>query len=112
MLRRMWFITVSLAAGLVAQEGVAPPGAPTVAPPVAPPVAAPVSPTVAPTIPQLAKDGDAFYLKGDYEAARLAFTRAWELAEQTPRDNPVRYDILKRLTSVRAAAGEFADADN
>jgi len=35
-----------------------------------------------------------------------------DLAQQTPRDNPVRYDILKRLTSVRAAAGEFADADN
>ena len=96
MLRRLWFISVCLAAGLVAQEG----GAPTVAP------------TVAPTIPQLAKDGDALYLKGDYEAARLAFTSAWELAEQTPKDNPVRYDILKRLTSVRAAAGEFADADN
>jgi len=67
---------------------------------------------VAPTIPQLARDGDAFYLKGDYEAARQAFTRAWELAQQTPKDDPVRYDILKRLTSVRAAAGEFADADN
>jgi tetratricopeptide (TPR) repeat protein len=66
----------------------------------------------APTVPQLTKDGDAFYLKGDYEAARLAFTNAWELALQTPKDNPVRYDILKRLTSVRAAAGEFADADN
>ena len=67
---------------------------------------------IAPTIPQLTKDGDAFYLKGDYEAARQAFTSAWELAQQTPKDNPVRYDILKRLTSVRAAAGEFADADN
>ena len=67
---------------------------------------------VAPTIPQLTKDGDAFYLKGDYEAARLAFTSAWELVQQTPKDNPLRYDILKRLTSVRAAAGEFADADN
>ena len=66
----------------------------------------------APTIPQLTKDGDAAYLKGDYEAARQAFTRAWELAQETPKDNPVRYDILKRLTSVRAAAGEFADADN
>src|SRR5664279_4841641 len=88
MVRRECFLTVCLAACLVAQED------------------------VAPSIPQLAKDGDALYLKGDYEAARLAFTSAWELAEQTPKDNPVRYDILKRLTSVRAAAGEFADADN
>src|ERR1035441_6953806 len=66
----------------------------------------------APTIPQLTKDGDSLYLKGDYEGARLAFTSAWELAQETPRENPVRYDILKRLTSVRAAAGRFADADN
>ena len=88
MLRRACTITVCLAACLVAQQ------------------------ETVPTIPQLTKDGDAFYLKGDYEAARLAFTNAWELVQQTPKDNPLRYDILKRLTSVRAAAGEFADADN
>src|SRR5664279_136444 len=88
MVRRECFLTVCLAACLVAQED------------------------VAPSIPQLAKDGDARYLKGNYEAARVAFTSAWELAQQTPNDNPARYDILKRLTSVRAAAGEFADADN
>src|ERR1039458_5617778 len=57
------------------------------------------------------KDGNAAYLKGDYEAARIAFTSAWELAQQTPKDDPRRYEILKRLTSVRAAAGEFAEAD-
>src|SRR5438105_2373471 len=63
-------------------------------------------------IPSLLQSGNASYLKGDYEAARQTFTKAWELAQETPRDNPVRYDILKRLTSIRAAAGEFADADN
>src|SRR5664279_2660301 len=88
MLRCVSFLTVCLVAGLLAQE------------------------VVAPSIPQLTKDGDAAYLKGDYETARLTFTRAWELAQQTPKDNPERYTILKRLTSVRAAAGEFADADN
>jgi tetratricopeptide (TPR) repeat protein len=65
-----------------------------------------------PDIPTLLKDGNASNLKGDYEAARQAFTKAWELAQQTPNDNPLRYDILKRLTSIRAAVGEFADADN
>jgi tetratricopeptide (TPR) repeat protein len=59
----------------------------------------------------LIKDGNTAYLRGDYEAARIAFTRAWELMQQTPKDDPQRYEILKRLTSVRAAAGEFADAD-
>ncbi len=88
MIRRLCLLPACLAACLVAQE------------------------EVPPTIPQLARDGDDFYLKGDYEAARQAFTRAWDLAQQTPKDDPVRYDLLKRLTSVRAAAGEFADADN
>ena len=88
MLRRLCVILACTAASLSAQEDPAPP------------------------ISQLAKDGDALSLKGDYEGARLAFASAWELAQRTPSDNPVRYDILKRLTSVRAAAGEFADADN
>ena len=65
-----------------------------------------------PTIPSLVKDANAAYLKGDYEAARQSFLRAWDLAQQTPPEDPVRYDILKRITSVRAAAGEFADADD
>src|SRR6266568_7662137 len=87
MARRLFCLTLCLAACLAAQE------------------------ETTPTIPQLTKDGDALYLKGDYEGARLAFTSAWELAQQTPKENPERYDILKRLTSVRGAAGEFADAD-
>jgi tetratricopeptide (TPR) repeat protein len=60
----------------------------------------------------LIEAGDAGYLRGDYEAGRQAFEKAWQLAQETPPDNPVRYDILKRLASIRAAAGEFADADN
>jgi len=60
----------------------------------------------------LIEAGDASYLRGDYEAGRQSFEEAWQLAQETPPDNPVRYDILKRLASVRAAAGEFADADS
>jgi tetratricopeptide (TPR) repeat protein len=63
-------------------------------------------------IPALLAQGDAGYMRGDYEAARQSFLKAWELAQQTPPTEPVRYDVLKRLTSVRSAAGEFADADN
>jgi tetratricopeptide (TPR) repeat protein len=57
------------------------------------------------------KDGDAAYLKGEYDAALQAFTSAWELVQSTPKENPQRYDVLKRLANVRAAAGEFKDAD-
>src|SRR5271157_771173 len=60
----------------------------------------------------LIQAGDAGYLRGDYEAGRQAFEKAWQLAQESPPENPLRYDILKRLASIRAAAGEFADADN
>jgi tetratricopeptide (TPR) repeat protein len=58
------------------------------------------------------KDGDAAYLKGDYETARTTFLAAWEIAQTTPKENPARYDLLRRLANVRAAAGEFKDADD
>jgi tetratricopeptide (TPR) repeat protein len=57
------------------------------------------------------KDGDAAYLKGDYEVARQVFLGAWELLQDLPKENPARYDVLKRIANVRAAAGEFKDAD-
>jgi tetratricopeptide (TPR) repeat protein len=60
--------------------------------------------------PTLIRNADASYLHGDYEAARQSLAAAWDLLQQTPPENPARYDVLKRLTSVRAAAGEFADA--
>ncbi len=65
-----------------------------------------------PDIPSLVESGYASYLRGDYESARQSLLKVWDLAQHTSPDDPVRYDILKRLTSVRAAAGEFADADN
>src|ERR1051326_3217212 len=63
-------------------------------------------------IEQLMKAGEAGYVKADYEAARVSYEKAWELAQQTPPKNPVRYDILKRLTAVSAAVGKFVEADN
>ena len=71
---------------------------------------APPDPSIA--IPPLLQAGDGFLLRGEYEAAQQAFTKAWEFAQQTPPDNPVRYDVCKRLASIRAAGGEFADAVN
>src|ERR1035441_516210 len=65
-----------------------------------------------PAIPDLIKTGQASYMRGDYEAARQSFQQAWDLARMGPMDDPVRYGILKRMVSARAAAGEFADADD
>src|ERR1039458_4635649 len=64
----------------------------------------------APDAPALIRTADASYLRGDYEAARQSLAAAWDLLQQTPPENPARYDVLKRLTSVRAAAGEFPAA--
>src|ERR1017187_5193726 len=66
----------------------------------------------APTIPELETAAQATYMHGDYEGARQTLLQAWDLAQQLPREDPVRYDVLKRLATVRAAVGEFADADN
>jgi tetratricopeptide (TPR) repeat protein len=63
-------------------------------------------------IEQLMKTGEAGYVKADYEAARLSYEKAWELAQQTAAKNPIRYDILKRLTAVSAAVGKFTEADS
>jgi tetratricopeptide (TPR) repeat protein len=62
-------------------------------------------------IAPLLETAQAAYLTGDYERARQTLLQAWDLAQQRPAEDPVRYEVLKRLTSVRAAAGEFRDAD-
>ena len=64
-----------------------------------------------PAIPDLIKTGQASYMKGDYEAARQSFQQAWDIVRMGPMDDPVRYDVLKRLVSACSAAGAFADAD-
>ncbi len=66
----------------------------------------------APAIPELLQSGQTSYMKGEYEAARQAYAQAWDLAQELAREEPIRYDVLKRLSSVRAAVGEWADADN
>jgi tetratricopeptide (TPR) repeat protein len=57
----------------------------------------------------LLKEGDSAFQAGDYPAARRSFEKALKIA---PANSPARYDVLKRLTSASAAAGQFADAQN
>jgi tetratricopeptide (TPR) repeat protein len=56
--------------------------------------------------------GEASYLKGDYDAAREAYQSAWQLAQQTAPADPIRYDVLKRLTAVQTAAGQYPEAES
>ena len=70
-------------------------------------------PQDAPPDPKALLDtGNAAYLKGDYETARQAYVKAWDAVQTTPPETPQRYDILKRLTAVRAAVGEFKEAND
>ena len=62
-------------------------------------------------IQPLLKEGEAALARGDYEAARQSFGKAWQIAQQAPANSTVRYDVLKRLTSTSAASGQFADAE-
>lgn len=73
-------------------------------------VPVPAQEPAAPDAPALIRTADASYLRGDYEAARQSLAAVWDLLQQTPPENPARYDVLKRLASVRAAAGDLTDA--
>lgn len=64
-----------------------------------------------PDIQTLMDAGYTRYMHGEYDAAREQYSGALKLAEQGPADNPQRYEILKRLTAVQAATGDFAGAD-
>jgi tetratricopeptide (TPR) repeat protein len=66
----------------------------------------------APTIPDLETTAQAQYMKADYEGAHQTLLQAWDMAQQLPNQDPLRYDVLKRLSTVRATVGEWADADN
>ena len=58
----------------------------------------------------LLREGDSALARGDYEAARQSFEKAWQIAQEAPASSAVRYDILKRLTSTGAASGAFGEA--
>lgn len=65
-----------------------------------------------PDLDQLMKTANASYSKGDYASARTSLEQAWELAQQLPSSDPQRYKILKQLSGVLSAAGEYASAQN
>ncbi len=65
-----------------------------------------------PDIDPLLKTARAGYSKGDYAAARAALEQAWTLAQELPAKEPMRYEILKQLSGVLSAAGDYAGAQN
>lgn len=65
-----------------------------------------------PDIDALRKSAQASYAKGDYPTARQALEQAWEQVQQADPKEPKRYEILKQLSSVLSAAGDYAAAQN
>jgi tetratricopeptide (TPR) repeat protein len=63
-------------------------------------------------IQPLLEAGNASYLHGDYDAARAAFEKAWDLAKLGPSDDPARYEAPKRLSAALAALGQYDEANS
>jgi tetratricopeptide (TPR) repeat protein len=66
----------------------------------------------APDIDALLKTAHIAYRRADYPAARKSLEDAWKAADALPRNDPQRYEILKQLSGVLAAAGENEAAEN
>ena len=54
---------------------------------------------------------NAKYLHRDYSASLALYEQARQLVEQASAEDPRRYDVLKRLTTVASAAGDYAAAN-
>jgi tetratricopeptide (TPR) repeat protein len=62
-------------------------------------------------IDELMAAANAKYLHRDYAASLALYEQARQAVEQTPAEDPRRYDVLKRLTTVASAAGDYAAAN-
>ena len=60
-----------------------------------------------PSIDELLSATRTSYSKGDYANARSSIEEAWTLAQQTPKDDPRRYDVLKWFSASLSAAGQL-----
>jgi tetratricopeptide (TPR) repeat protein len=60
----------------------------------------------------LLERGRALFAQGESEAARKTLEAAWDQAQTMPRNDPLRYEVLKELAQVQESLGEFGDAEN
>jgi tetratricopeptide (TPR) repeat protein len=63
-------------------------------------------------IDALLKTAHVAYRKADYAAARKSYEEAWAAAGELPQNDPKRYEILKDLSGVLSASGEYDAAEN
>lgn len=63
-----------------------------------------------PNIDDLLRAAHASYSRGDFAGARTTMEQAWAIAQESPKDDPRRYDVLKLLSASLAAAGDYTAA--
>ena len=63
------------------------------------------------TVESLMSDANAKYLHREYAASRSLYDQARQLLDQASSEDPRRYDLLKRLTTVASAAGDYPAAN-
>lgn len=63
-------------------------------------------------VDSLEKMARAEYSKGDYAAARQSLQKAWDLLPPDAPTDPRRYPLLKLLSNVTSAAGDYAAAQD
>jgi tetratricopeptide (TPR) repeat protein len=64
-----------------------------------------------PGIDELMDAANAKYLHRDYSGSLAIYEQARQLVEQASAEDPRRYNVLKRLTTVASAAGDYAAAN-
>ncbi|HEX3880601.1 MAG TPA: tetratricopeptide repeat protein [Bryobacteraceae bacterium] len=76
--------------------------------------AAPAAQEPAPTVQTLMRDANAKYMQREYAASIALYTQARQILEQAPATDDEatqkRYDLLKRMTTVASAMGEYPAA--
>jgi tetratricopeptide (TPR) repeat protein len=60
---------------------------------------------------ELMATANAKYLHRDYTISLALYEQARQIVEQGPAEDPRHYDVLKRLTTVASAAGDYAAAN-
>jgi tetratricopeptide (TPR) repeat protein len=67
---------------------------------------------VAPDVDSLLGSGREYYAKGDFEQSRRDLEEAWKRAEELPRDDSRRYEVVKQLAATLSAGGDYDAAEN
>lgn len=64
------------------------------------------------TVDDFLKAARTAYAKGNYDASRASLEKAWTTVQDSPPDDPKRYEIVKEQETVSSAAGDYKAAQD